>query len=170
MAQIEFKDYSIEVKNALKSLAYKAVEEACGELESQTKQNTVTKSSTTKNAWTHNVKASKDETTGTVGNPLENAIWEEFGTGTWALNGDGRQGYWVFVDDGDSSDSSASKNTTKSYTLKEAKKVVAILRSKGKNAYYTNGKEPRRAFWKAYTTLKNKLIKQMQDIFKGGLS
>lgn len=139
MAKIEFKDYSIEVKNALKNLAYKAVEEACGELESQTKQNTAVDTGQTKNAWTHIVKASNDETTGTVGNPLENAIWEEFGTGEYALNGDGRKGGWFYED---------------------AKGV----------GHFTRGKHPRRAFWKAYTTLKNKLIKHMQDIFKGGLS
>ena len=40
---------------------------------------------------------SKGETT--VGNPLENAIWEEFGTGEFAINGDGRKGGWYYKDE-----------------------------------------------------------------------
>lgn len=34
-----------------------------------------------------------------IGSPLENAIWEEFGTGEYALNGDGRKGGWFYVDE-----------------------------------------------------------------------
>ena len=33
-----------------------------------------------------------------VGSALENAIWEEFGTGEYALNGDGRKTPWVYTD------------------------------------------------------------------------
>lgn len=139
MADVEFKDYSIEVKSAMKDLAHAALEEACGELESQVKRNTAVDTGQTKNAWTHNVKSSGDETTGTVGNPLENAIWEELGTGEYALNGDGRKGGWYYVDE------------------------------KG-NGHFTHGKHPRRPFFRAYTALKNRLIKRIQDIFKGGLS
>ena len=35
----------------------------------------------------------------TVGSPLENAIWEEFGTGEYALYGNGRKGGWYYVDE-----------------------------------------------------------------------
>lgn len=139
MAQIEFKDYSIEVKNALKEVAQRAVEESCGELESQVKRNTAVDTGQTKNSWTHRVTASDTETTGTVGSPLQNAIWEEFGTGEYALNGNGRKGGWFYKDE------------------------------KG-DGHFTHGKHPRRPFFKAYSTLKNKLIKHMQDLFKGGLS
>ena len=139
MSNVKFKDFSIEVKGALNDLAHRAVEECCGELESQVKRNTAVDTGQTKNAWTHNVKSSGDEVTGTVGNPLENAIWEELGTGEYALNGNGRKGGWFYVD------------------------------RKGKG-HFTRGKHPRRPFFKAYSSLKNKLIKHMQDIFKGGLS
>ena len=137
---VKFNDFSIEVKNAIESLAYSALEEACGELESQVKRNTAVDTGQTKNAWTHHVKTSKDISVGTVGNPLENSIWEEFGTGEYALNGDGRKGGWAYVNP------------------KTGKTV------------WTRGKHPRRPFYKAYTTLKNALIKRIQDIFKGGLS
>lgn len=139
MSKVEFKDFSINVKSAMKDTAYSVLEEVTGELESQVKRNTAVDTGQTKNAWTHNVKSSGDDTTGTVGNPLENSIWEEFGTGDYALNGNGRKGGWFYVDE------------------------------KG-NGHFTHGKHPRRPFWKAYTTMKNKIIKRIQDAFKGGLS
>lgn len=40
--------------------------------------------------------------------------------------------------------------------------------AKGKG-HFTRGMRPRRPFWNAYTFLKNKLIKHMQDVFKGGM-
>lgn len=136
---VKFNDYSIEVKKTLKNVAYAALEEACGELESQVKKNTAVDTGQTKNAWTHNIKESDDTITGTVGNPLENSIWEELGTGEYALNGNGRKGGWFYED------------------------------RKGKG-HFTHGKHPRRPFFKAYTALKNTLIKHIQDAFKRGMS
>lgn len=136
---VKFKDNSIEVKAVLAKLAYQAVEESIGEVESQTKRNTAVDTGQLKNSWTHTTKTTSDGCTGTVGSPLQNAIWEELGTGEYALNGDGRKGGWYYVDE------------------------------EGKG-HFTHGKKPRRALYKAYTSLKNRLIRHMQDIFKGGLS
>ena len=33
--------------------------------------------------------------------------------------------------------------------------------------HFTHGKKPSRAFWDAYTSMKNKIIKRIQDFFKG---
>jgi hypothetical protein len=141
LSKIQFIDHTEEVRGLISELAYRAIEESCGELESQVKRNTTVDTGQTKNAWTHTVTGSNatGEFKGTVGNPLENAIWEELGTGEYALNGDGRKGGWFYVDE------------------------------KG-DGHFTHGKHPKRPFHKAYTTLKNKLIKHMQDIFKGGIS
>ena len=95
---IEFKDYTVEVKNAIAQLAGVVLEEVAGELEAQVKRNTAVDTGQTKNSWQHNVKSSGDEHVATVGSPMENAIWEEFGTGEYALNGDGRKGGWYYVD------------------------------------------------------------------------
>jgi hypothetical protein len=46
---------------------------------------------------------------------------------------------------------------SKVYTLEEAKRVVAMLRKKGLEAYYTKGKRGTRAFEKAKTTVKPKI-------------
>lgn len=137
--KVEFKDNSIAVINAIKDIAPAVLEECCGELESQTKRNTRVDTGQTKNAWAHRVTSNETKHEGVVGNPLQNAIWEEFGTGDYALNGNGRKGGWFYVDE------------------------------EG-NGHFTHGKTPSRAFYKAYTTLKNKLIKRIQDAFKGGLS
>ena len=141
MAEIKFIDHSEEVKGVIAELAYASLEEAAGELESAVKRNTKVKTGQTKNSWQHRVTGSMmaGEYRASVGSDLQNAIWEEFGTGDYALNGDGRKGGWFYEDE------------------------------EG-NGHFTHGKKPRRPFHKAYTTLKNKLIKFIQDRFKGGLS
>ena len=136
---VEFKDFSINVKVKMDDLAYSVLEEVAGEVESQVQRNTVVDTGKTKNSWTHRVSASDDACVATIGSPEENALWEELGTGEYALNGDGRKGGWFYVDE------------------------------EG-NGHFTYGKHPRRPFHKAYTTLKNKIIKHIQDVFKGGLS
>lgn len=72
-----------------------------------------------------------------IGSPDENAIWEEFGTGEHALHGDGRKGGWAYED------------------------------PKTGETIWTHGKKPSRAFWKAYTSMKNKIIKRIQEFMKG---
>ena len=97
MASVELKDYSIEVKDALDDVCLAWLEEAAGELEAATKRNqTRVDTGQTKGGWTHEVDAATK--TAVVGNPLQNAIWEEFGTGEYALEGDGRKGGWAYRD------------------------------------------------------------------------
>lgn len=75
---------------------------------------------------------------GIVYTPLEYAPYVEYGTGLFAEGGGGAGGYWVYVRNSDSTSSKPSKR----YTLEEAKQVVAIMRSKGLDAVYTNGQHP----------------------------
>ena len=141
MSKVTFVDHTEEIQGILAELAEAVLEEVAGELESQVKRNTVVDTGQTKNSWTHRVTGSMmaGEYKAEVGSPLENAIWEEFGTGEYALNGNGRKGGWFY---------------------KDAEGV----------GHFTHGKHPRRPFFKAYTSLKNKLIRHIQDRFKGGLS
>jgi hypothetical protein len=91
---VEFTDNSMEVKAALESAVEQFLEEAGGELESQAMRNqTRVDTGQTKGGWTHIV----DDKKVTIGNPLENAIWEEFGTGEYSIKG-GRKGGWVYRD------------------------------------------------------------------------
>ena len=136
---VQFHDFSINVKNAIEASADAVLEEVAGELESQVKRNTAVKTGQTKNSWTHTIRSSGTTHEAVIGSSMENAIWEEFGTGEYALNGNGRKGGWFYVDE------------------------------EGKG-HYTHGKHPRRPFWKAYTSLKNMIIKRIQDAIRGGLS
>ena len=94
---VRFENNSMKVKAALDDAAIAYLYEAAETLSSQAADNTRVGKGETKNAWTYKVDESKGEAV--VGNPLENAIWEEFGTGEFALHGDGRKGGWTYQDE-----------------------------------------------------------------------
>lgn len=94
--EVKFEDFSLKVKNAIEEKALQFLEEAASEVESAARRNSRVDSGQTKGSWTHIVDESAQEAT--VGSPLENAIWEELGTGEYAVNGDGRKGGWVYRD------------------------------------------------------------------------
>ena len=131
---VEFHDYTIQVKGAIDDKINAVLEECAAEIESQTKRNSRVRTGKTKNSFRHKVVES--EHTAYIGSDYENAIWEEFGTGEYAVNGDGRKGGWVYVDE------------------------------KGVK-HFTRGKTPSRAFYRAYTSLKNKIINHIQESLKG---
>ena len=92
----KFINNSVRVKSALKGALSKWLEESAFAIESQAKQNTAVDTGQTKNSWTHVVDLQRG--IATIGNPLENAVWEEYGTGDYALEGNGRKGGWFYVD------------------------------------------------------------------------
>ena len=164
MAEVIFEDNTIKLIDAMEDAINAGLEEAAGELESQVKRNQ-TRGRDTKNSWQHRVDDAKH--VAYVGNPRENAIWEEFGTGEYALEGKGRRGgYWVYVEGSPSPSSKGSKT----YTLEEAKRVVAMMRSKGLEAHYTKGKRPVRALFNAINSKKDKLIAIITRHMKGGMT
>lgn len=130
---IEFKDYSKIVLDKINQTADTFLEEVGGEIESQTKQNTKVVTSQTKNSWEHIVNADKKEVQ--IGSRYKNALYEEMGTGIYALNGNGRKTKWVYK----------NPNDNKFYT--------------------TVGKKPRRMLWNAYQTLKNPIINEARRRF-----
>lgn len=93
---VDFKDFSISVKSEMQDAAVKWLIEAAGELESQAKRNSRVDTGQTKGSWQYAVDEGKLKAV--VGSTMENAIWEEFGTGEHALNGAGRKGGWHYVD------------------------------------------------------------------------
>ena len=94
---VKFTNNSVKVKDALDAAVTAYLHEAGGELEAQVKRNSRRGTGQLANSWTYKVDESKGECV--VGSPLENAIWEEFGTGEYALHGDGRKGGWVYKDE-----------------------------------------------------------------------
>lgn len=98
MGNVEFTDNRIKVEAALDDAVIAFLYEAAGEVEAQTKRaQTRVDTGQTKGAWTHHVDEDKGEAV--IGNPLENAIWEEYGTGEYALKGNGRKKPWVYKDE-----------------------------------------------------------------------
>ena len=96
-ASVQFINNSVKVKKALNDKAVAWLYEACGELAAQTKRNSKVVTGRTKGSFLYMVDESSLE--GAVGSNYENAIWEEFGTGEYALNGDGRKGGWFYKDE-----------------------------------------------------------------------
>lgn len=88
---VEFQDNRIEVKGILESAAVAFLHEAAGEVQSQAQRNSRVKTGQTRGSYEYQVDESGLEAE--IGSGFENAIWEEFGTGEYALNGDGRKGF-----------------------------------------------------------------------------
>lgn len=146
MASIRFEDFAGEVSQEIQNTILNWLEEAASELESQaiTRTGTGAYFRNIAEKWTHSV--DRDKYKAYIGNPMENALWVEYGTGEYALKGDGRKGYWVFVKDSEGT----SSRSTKQYTLEEAKRTVAFMRSQGLDAMYTKGQEPKRPLHDAF--------------------
>ena len=91
---VEFKDFTKIVLNKIHENGEQFLEEVGGEVEAQTKKNTKVDTGKTKGSWEHIVNADKMEVQ--IGSRYQNALWEELGTGIYALNGDGRKTKWVY--------------------------------------------------------------------------
>lgn len=134
-SKVVFDDYTIQVKEAIGSNILAVLEECAGELESQVKRNSRVDTGKTKNSFRHIV--DEENQAAHIGSNDENSIWEEFGTGEYALKGDGRKGGWAYED------------------------------PKTGETIWTFGKRPSRAFWNAFTTMKSKIISRIQQSLKG---
>lgn len=134
---VVFKDFTKVVLDKIHETGEQFLEEVGGEVESQTKRNTKVADKDggkTKESWEHRVDTDKMEVQ--IGSRYKNALWEEFGTGIYALNGDGRKTKWVY------------KN------------------KKDGKFYATVGKKPRRALFRAYNSKKNAIIREAKRRFK----
>lgn len=164
---VKFTDNSAKVKGALNDAVIAYLYEAGGELEAQTKRNMPPGhwNSQIKNSWMYEVDEAKG--TATIGNPLEAALWVEFGTGEYSISPKGgRKGYWVYVSDSSKPQNSYTYSGGKQYTLQEARSIVAMMRAKGLDAHYTKGQAPKRPLFHAFNTQKGALIKRAQEVLK----
>lgn len=150
---VEFKDFSISVKSEMQDAAVKWLIEAAGELESQAKRNTRVDTGQAKGTWRYVVDEGKLEAR--VGSEKENAIWEEFGTGEYALKGNGKKTPWYVPVEGYTGKKKPTFNG----------KVIIVHGKNGTDFYKTNGKKPNRALWRAFETSQEKIINQAKKIF-----
>lgn len=96
MAEVELENNSVKVKESINDAVIAFLYEAGGEVVSQTQRRTPVDLGQLKNSWEYKVDESKGEVT--IGSGLQNAIWNEFGTGQYALHGDGRKTPWKYKD------------------------------------------------------------------------
>lgn len=94
---VEFEDYSIRVTEALNEGALQGLRKAAAEIKKQAADNSRVATGQLRKSWDYTVDEGAYEAT--IGSPLENTIWEEFGTGEYAAHGDGRKGGWSYQDD-----------------------------------------------------------------------
>ena len=153
-SKVEFTDNSIHIKGEINRASLNWVEEIAAEIESQTIKNTRTDTGNTKKHWNHYMNEAEGEAV--IGNDLENAIWEEFGTGEYAVNHNGRNTPWYVP---------VWKVLGKKKPTFNGK--VEIVYLDGKPYYKTNGKKPSRAFTKAFEAVKPKAEKMAEEIFGG---
>lgn len=99
---LEFEDNRAIVKEALFDACEAFLYEAAGELQAETRRNTTPRVDTGQTKGSYEYRVSESYMAGEqycqIGSNLENAIWEEFGTGEYALHGDGRKGGWFYED------------------------------------------------------------------------
>lgn len=130
-----------------------AMYDACDIVEGAAKDKAPKDTGALRRSITSKVEITGNEIDGIVYTPLEYAPYVEYGTGLFAENSP-TSGYWVYV----RNSSSSSNKPSKRYTLEEAKQVVAIMRSKGLDAVYTNGQHPHPYMRPALQENKDKVI------------
>lgn len=150
---VQFEDNRVEVLNAIDDTVWAFLEEAGVELEAQVKRNTKVDSGQLKGSWKHVVDESKKQVT--VGSPLENAIWEEFGTGEYAVHGDGRKGAWYVPVEKVTGNKKPTFNG----------EVIVVYGKNGQAFYKTNGKKPKRLLQMAFDSRKNAIIRRAEHEF-----
>ncbi|MCC8164499.1 MAG: HK97 gp10 family phage protein [Lachnospiraceae bacterium] len=146
---VEFTDNTMRVREQMAAAVHSFLYEAGGELQSQVIRNSRTDTGQTKGSYKYVVDKGTNEATVYVGSELDNAIWEEFGTGEYALNGDGRKGGWYIPE---------ARLSAKAKS--RMKKVIV----KGKVYYYTKGKKPNRPIYNAFNSMKDRLKKRLQEV------
>jgi len=150
---IVFENNSVQVMNIIKETAIAWLNEASGEIEAQTKDNYDAAgrvdTGETKGSFKHHV--DDDELKATIGSEKENAIWEEYGTGIYAENGNGRQGGWYIHES--------------QLTEKAKSRMKKVHGKNGEVFYFTKGKKGHRPFQHAYNSKQSTIIRMAEEKF-----
>lgn len=160
MANVEFTDNSIKVKEAMTAAALKWLEESAivihGEVVRTSKTGKVN-GGNTRQKWKVVVDEKKMEST--VGNTEENALWEEFGTGEYAREGKGRKGGWYIpIGEGEGQIPQA---------VVDAYGFKVVHGKDGVDFAFTKGKKAKRTLHNAYTKKKAGITRRAKEIFGG---
>lgn len=160
---VEFHDYSIEVKAALDDETLAWLDTWAHETAAQAARNCAMDGqmgSQLRGSYQAQVNGGQGEAL--VGSPMEAAYWEEFGTGTYAAKGDGRKGWWIYIEGGESGGGGATYATRE-----EAEAMAAYIRSRyGKPAVVTNGRRPAYTLENAFKGVKPKAVQDLKNRLK----
>lgn len=97
--KIEFTNNSKEIKRLLADECKQFLTDAGQIVKSQVRDLSRRKSGQLKDSFNYHITTDDGDMAVKIGSPLENAIWEEFGTGEYALEGNGRKGGWYYEDE-----------------------------------------------------------------------
>lgn len=146
---VQFEDYSIKVTEAMEGAIETFLYKGSSVIQAAVQRNQRADTSDLRSKWDIRVDMSAKEAT--IGNPEENALWEEFGTGEHSSVG-GRAGAWYVP---------VEKATGKKKPSFNGE--VIVVYGKGGQAFYkTNGKDATHAFQKAYDT-KKKTVQRLAE-------
>lgn len=122
MADVTFQDFALDVEAKLDETAIAWLHTWASEIESHAKRN-CSRGESYSNQLRGSYRNVVDEKNGeaTIGTPMEQGYWEEFGTGSYAdttKNGgrEGRKGWWIYKE-------GYVGNGGKTYTEKQAKAI-----------------------------------------------
>lgn len=96
MPEIKFEDNRVQIKGQIKAACIQWLYEVAGEVQGRVMRNSRVDTGRTKGSWKYLVDTGKMEAY--VGSNYQNAIWEEYGTGQYALEGNGRKTPWKYQD------------------------------------------------------------------------
>lgn len=164
---VKFEDYSLDVKAEINDISIAWLHENAEEIKSQAQRNT------SQEGWTSSERAQLRGSYNTliigeagkaqIGSPLEQAYWEEWGTGEHAAHGDGRKDWWIYTP----GSSGGGGESTHYKTREEAEQMAAYIREKyKKEAIVTNGREPNYTLEKAFTKVKPGAIEDLKHRLK----
>lgn len=159
---VKFDDFSFKVKAALDDTTIAWLHEASNEIKSQAQRDCKMDDDAgkqLKGSYANVVHEGQGQAQ--IGSPLEQAYWEEWGTGSHAAHGDGRKGWWVYVKGG------SKGNGGKTYSSQqEAQDVADSMKASGLDAYATNGREPNYTLERAFGKVKPKAIQNLENLLK----
>lgn len=142
MAEVKLYDYSAKIKNGLKEAGVAWLHTWGPEIASQAQRNCKMDGDTgIQLRGSYDCKVDESAMEATIGTPLEAGFWEEFGTGSHAVDtSQSRAGWWVYTPD---NPGPTGYKSNVYLTEEEALSMAAYIKAKyGIDAVATNGRDP----------------------------
>lgn len=157
--EVKFEDNTMKVLAEINDETIAWLEETGATVASVASENTSrgkVSGGKTATKWDYKVDEAKGEVV--VGNPEQTAIWLEFGTGDYALKGNGRKGGWYIpIGEGEGQ---ISQSVVDAYYFK------VVHGKNGKKFAFTTGMKPQRPLHKAVEKVEKKVLNRLSSRLK----